>query len=871
MDRVNLKLLAEAINIPINQLIEKLSEIGIVKTKLDFITDDEKVILLKKLNINTKINLNTFILQRKKHSTLNISTANGKHKIIPVEVRKKHVYLKNKIEDSININSHTNKLYENDNLILNTKKQEINSLAQCMQKVNGSLNKKNKFSFKNSIKNESNHVSVNNSVKESKIKDKKRRSEIFSRSIVEKKEKLHDKLKNWVMENNNKKEFVSKKKCFVNVLEENKHDNLEKKYRENIYKNKIHKQQKKNNNFVLSKIDQEDKNYLIKYSKKNNKNCLLLQQRFQKPVKNINRNIVIGETITVSELAKKMAVKTNEIIKTMNIIGGVATSDQILEQDMAQLIAEEMGHKVTIYCENKLEQTVMKDRKQGLMHQVNRAPIVTVMGHVDHGKTSLLDYIRSTNVVSKESGGITQHIGAYHVKTKNGIITFLDTPGHSAFTAMRARGVHATDIVVLVVAADDGVKPQTIEAIQHAQAAKVPVIVAINKIDKKESDTEIIKNQLTKYGIVPENWGGENIFVHISAKTGEGINDLLHSILLQAELLELYSSSDGMASGVVIESSLDKRRGPIATVLVKEGKLSKGNIVLCGCEYGRVRALLDEKGKDVTTAGPSIPVQILGLSGVPNAGNVMTVVRNEKQAREVAIYRKNQFRASKISIQRTANIENMFSNIITKHNTELNIIIKTDVQGSLEAISDSLLNISNKEILIKIVSSGVGGITETDVLLASASKAIILGFNVRADNTARKMVILENIDLRYYSVIYNLISEVKELMSGMLEPKYKHEIIGLAEVRNIFKSPKFGDVAGCMVIEGIIKKNKPIRILRNHIVLYEGELESLRRFKDDVNEVRNGLECGIGVKNYNDIRINDIIEVSNTISIKRII
>ena len=451
------------------------------------------------------------------------------------------------------------------------------------------------------------------------------------------------------------------------------------------------------------------------------------------------------------------------------------------------------------------------------------------------------------------------------------MINFLDTPGHAAFTYMRARGAQATDIVVLVVAADDGVMPQTIEAIQHAKAAKVPVVVAVNKIDKPEADMDRVKNELSQYGVMPEEWGGESQFIPVSAKAGTGIDDLLDAILLQAEVLELKAVRSGMASGVVIESFLDKGRGPVATVLVQEGTLNKGDIVLCGFEYGRVRAMRDEMGREVTSAGPSIPVEILGLSSVPAAGDEATVVRDEKKAREVALYRQGKFREVKLARQQKSKLENMFANMSEGEVSELNIVLKSDVQGSCEAISDALLGLSTDEVKVKIVGSGVGGITETDATLAAASNAIILGFNVRADASARRVIETESLDLRYYSVIYNLIDEVKQAMSGMLAPEYRQEIIGLAEVRDVFKSPKFGAIAGCMVTEGVVKRHNPIRVLRDNVVIYEGELESLRRFKDDVNEVRNGMECGIGVKNYNDVRTGDVIEVFEIIEIQRTI
>jgi translation initiation factor IF-2 len=491
------------------------------------------------------------------------------------------------------------------------------------------------------------------------------------------------------------------------------------------------------------------------------------------------------------------------------------------------------------------------------------------MGHVDHGKTSLLDHIREAKVAAGEAGGITQHIGAYHVETGHGMITFLDTPGHAAFTAMRSRGAKATDITIIVVAADDGVMPQTIEAIQHAKAADVPIIIAVNKMDKEAADPDRVLSELSQHDVLTEEWGGEIQSVKVSAKSGLGIDELLDAVLLQAEVLELTATPNKMASGVVIESKLDKGRGPVATVLVQDGTLNQGDIVLCGLEYGRVRAMRDELGKAVQSAGPSIPVEILGLSGVPQSGDEATVVKDEKKAREVALYRQGKFRDVKLARQQKAKLENMFSNMAEGDVSEVNVVLKSDVQGSLEAISDSLVKLSTDEVKVKIIGSGVGGITETDASLAAASNAIVIGFNVRADASARKVIEAENIDLRYYSIIYQLIDEVKSAMSGMLAPEFKQEIIGLAEVRDVFKSPKLGAIAGCMVTEGIVKRSNPIRVLRENVVIYEGELESLRRFKDDVQEVRNGMECGIGVKNYNDVRTGDQIEVFEIVEVKR--
>ena len=638
-------------------------------------------------------------------------------------------------------------------------------------------------------------------------------------------------------------------------------------------KNKVAKAKKGGRDDESNKNERESNRRNLKDGKfgkgKNGKKGAALQQAFTKPVQAVKTDVVIGETITVAELANKMATKATEIIKAMMKMGEMVTINQVLDQETAQLVAEELGHKVILRNENELEEEVLGDRDINA-EKVTRAPVVTIMGHVDHGKTSLLDYIRKAKVAASEAGGITQHIGAYHVEMDDGkMITFLDTPGHAAFTSMRARGAKATDIVVLVVAADDGVMPQTIEAIQHAKAAGAPLVVAVNKIDKPEANPDRVEQELLQHEVISEKFGGDVQFVPVSAKKGTGVDDLLDAILLQSEVLELTAVKDGMASGVVIESYLDKGRGPVATILVQSGTLRKGDIVLCGFEYGRVRAMRDENGKEIDEAGPSIPVEVLGLSGVPAAGDEATVVRDEKKAREVALHRQGKFREVKLARQQKAKLENMFSNMTEGDVAELNIIVKADVQGSVEAIIQSLQDLSTDEVKVKVVGSGVGGISETDATLAAASNAIIVGFNVRADASARRIIEAENIDLRYYSIIYELLNDVKAAMSGMLQPEFKQEIIGLAEVRDVFKHPKFGAIAGCMVTEGIVKRNNPIRVLRDNVVIFEGELESLRRFKDDVSEVRNGMECGIGVKNYNDVKVGDQIEVFEVVEIKR--
>ncbi len=593
-----------------------------------------------------------------------------------------------------------------------------------------------------------------------------------------------------------------------------------------------------------------------------------LTHGFAMPTAPTVHEVMVPETITVAELAKRMSVKAAAVIKVMIGLGAMATINQVIDQETAMIVVEEMGHVARMLKDDEIEHTLDSAVTKGSLDEP-RAPVVTIMGHVDHGKTSLLDYVRRTKVAAGEAGGITQHIGAYHVSTPKGEITFLDTPGHAAFTAMRARGAQATDIVILIVAADDGVKPQTVEAVQHAKAAKVPIIVAINKIDKPGVDPERVMNELSGYDVIPEAWGGDTMFVNISAKTGEGIDALLDAVLLQAEVLELTAHTDGAAKGVVIESRLDKGRGPVATILVQRGTLRKGDIILAGFQYGRVRALVSDSGVLVDSAGPSTPVEVLGLSAIPHAGDEAIVVPDEKRAREVALFRQGKFRDVKLARRQKTSLEGIFENMTAAEVKVLNIVLKADMQGSVEAIADALVKLSNEEVKVEIIASGVGGITESDVHLALASNGLLIGFNVRADAGAKRLAEQESVSLHYYSVIYDIVDQVRGALTGMLSPQFKEQIVGIAEVRDVFRSPKIGAIAGCMVVEGSIKRNNPIRVLRDNVVIYEGTLESLRRFKDDVSEVRQGFECGIGVKNYNDVKPGDLIEVFETIEIKR--
>ncbi|HEX6259842.1 MAG TPA: translation initiation factor IF-2 [Woeseiaceae bacterium] len=593
------------------------------------------------------------------------------------------------------------------------------------------------------------------------------------------------------------------------------------------------------------------------------------QHGFEKPTAPVVREVEVPESIAVSELAQRMAVKASEVIKILFNMGAMVTINQVIDQDTAILVVEELGHTAKQVSGADRAESLLADEQQAEGEQLPRAPVVTIMGHVDHGKTSLLDYIRRTKVAAGEAGGITQHIGAYHVETDKGGVTFLDTPGHAAFTAMRARGAQATDIVILVVAADDGVKPQTIEAIQHARAAGVPMVVAINKIDKEGADVDRVKNELSQRDVISEDWGGDTLFVNVSAHTGEGVDALLEAVLLQAEVMDLKAVADGPAQGIVIESSLEKGRGAVATLLVQAGTLKQGDMIIAGEEYGRVRNMFDETQKSIDAAGPSTPVVVLGLSKTPAAGDDFLVVKNERKAREVAEFRQSKSRDTKLAQQQASRLEDMFSQMTEAEGAVVPLLIKSDVHGSAEALRDALTKLSNEEVKVKVISSGVGGITESDATLAAASNAVIIGFNVRADSAARAAIKESGVDIRYYSIIYEAIDDVKSAISGLLRPEIRETIVGLAEVKEVFASPKLGNIAGCIVLEGYVKRANPIRVLRENVVIYEGELESLRRFKDDVNEVRAGTECGIGVRNYNDVKVGDQIECYERVEVAR--
>lgn len=858
MAEVSIEKLAADIGTEVDRLVQQFKDAGLTKAAGEQVTEDEKRQLLDHLS---KSHGGTgseapkrMTLQRKTTSTLSV----GKSKAVKVEVRKKRTYVKRTDEEEAK-----------------RKEAELQAKLEAEQKAAEEAKKaaeeKARKAAEAKAKAEAEKAARAEQAKKEAAARKEQEISPEEKAEQEAAAAEEERLRKQQEEETQRKLEEDAK----NAAEEAKRlaEENERRWKEEEERRKKQESEEvhlHSNRYAQEAEDQEDMQVErgSRRRKKSKKNAGAdLKHGFNKPAQPVERIVRLGETISVGELANKMAIKATEVIKAMMKMGEMVTINQVLDQDTAVLVVEEMGHKYELVNDNALEDELLADAAQG--DSETRAPVVTIMGHVDHGKTSLLDFIRRAKVADGEAGGITQHIGAYSVETDNGRIAFLDTPGHAAFTAMRARGATATDIVILVVAADDGVMPQTKEAVQHAKAAGVPLIVAVNKMDKEAADPDRVKTELSQLEVISEEWGGEHQFVHVSAKTGMGVDELLEAINLQAELLDLKAIPKGPAKGIVIESRLDKGRGPVASVLVQEGELNTGDILLCGQEYGRVRAMRDETGKEVKVAGPSTPVEILGLSGVPTAGEDALVVQDERKAREVANKRHTKQRDLKLAKQQKAKLENMFANMEAGDVSELNVVLKADVQGSVEAISESLTKLSTDEVKVNIVGSGVGGITETDASLAAASSAIVVGFNVRADASARKVIEAEEIDLRYYSVIYSLIDEVKAAMSGMLAPEFKQEIMGLAEVRDVFKSPKLGAIAGCMVTEGNVKRSNPIRVLRENVVIYEGELESLRRFKDDVQEVRNGMECGIGVKNYNDVKVGDQIEVFEIVEVQR--
>lgn len=845
MADVTISELAEVVGVSVDKLLSQVKEAGLSHTKADdSISNDDKNTLLQFLRRShgdseaSVAAPKKITLKRKTVGTLKSASTHGRGKTVNVEVRKKRTYVKRSavVEDA---------------------QEELEKEAEAAAAENAEAAAESSAEAKDTAASEA----AETAKEEPAETPSKEEAVVPDVPPVDVAAARADKP--------GAKRKTQSKKDSDDIDEQKKSQHLKN-------KSKAAKQKAKpihvNDDFVLEGGDVDEMGGRGRRGggRKSKARLSATQHAFEKPTDFIKREIKIGETNTLPDLAQQMSIKTAELVKTLFNMGVMATINQILDQDTATLLIEEMGHEAKFVSEDAIEEqlaeSIIADTGKD---EITRAPVVTVMGHVDHGKTSLLDYIRKSTVASHEAGGITQHIGAYHVNTDHGMISFLDTPGHAAFTAMRSRGAKATDVVVLVVAADDGVKPQTEEAVQHAKASGVPMVVAVNKIDKEGVDVDRVKSELAAMEVVPEDWGGETQFIEVSAITGQGIDQLLEAILLQAELLELKAYTDVPGQGVVVESRLDKGRGPVASVLVQNGTLKSGDTVLVGHEYGRVRALVDEMGKTVKKAGPSIPVEILGLNGVPEAGDEFVVVADEKKAREIAEFRRTRHKDSLQASQQSNLIENMFAGIGKENLSVFNIILKTDVRGSLEAIVGSLQKLNTEEVEVNIVASGVGGISETDAHLAATSKAMIIGFNVRADKSSRDIIENEGLQLRYYNVIYDVIDDTKAIMGGMLAPEIREEIVGVAEVRDVFNSPKFGQIAGSMVIEGTVYRSKPIRVLRDNVVIYEGELESLRRFKDDANEVRNGMECGIGVRNYTDVKVGDKIEVYETTEVAR--
>jgi translation initiation factor IF-2 len=856
MSEVTVKQFADVVGIPVDRLMAQLGDAGLSKAHADeTINDEEKLELLSFLRkshgkqqddaVLTVAEPKKITLKRKTHSEIKVQTGTGRTagtKTVAVEVRRKRTYVKRS------------------SVVTDEQKRVEEEAAERAVRDQAEVTLREAEDARRSVDDAS---KAERDLEEQRSRDEAARlkaDEDAARAANIEKHLAEEAARLKAEEETRKKEAAEKEKAAAPARKgrrgaaETADDRRGRYGREELHvsADMAGKRKKKKTSHGRSvSVSPSDKH------------------GFERPTAPVVREVAIPETISIAELAQKMSIKAVDLIKALMKAGTMVTINQMLDQETASILVEDMGHKVKLLKENELEDQVALADEAHQGERVTRPPVVTIMGHVDHGKTSLLDYIRRAKVAAGEAGGITQHIGAYHVETPRGMITFLDTPGHAAFTAMRARGAQTTDIVILVVAADDGVMPQTEEAIVHAKAAGVPIVVAINKIDKPEADIDRVKNELVKHAVIPEDWGGDSQFVPVSAKTGAGIDDLLESILLQAEVLELTAVMDCPANGVIIESSLDRGRGPVATVLVRNGVLKKGDVILSGQEWGRVRAMFDEAGKPIQEAGPVMPVVVLGLSGTPNAGDDVVVVTDERKAREVALFRQGKFRDVKLAKQQQTRLEDVFSQMGEGVTSDLNLVIKADVQGSLEALRDSLTKLSSDDVRVRVVAGGVGGINESDVNLAVASKAIMIGFNVRADATARRLVEDQGVDLHYYSVIYDVIDEIKKAINGMLSPEIREEIIGLAEVRDVFRSSKFGAIAGCMVVDGSVRRSAPIRVLRNNVVVFEGELESLRRHKDDVNEVRAGTECGIGVKNYNDIQPRDQIEVFQRTEVAR--
>ncbi|MBQ61717.1 MAG: translation initiation factor IF-2 [Gammaproteobacteria bacterium] len=857
MADVTAKKLAETIGTPVDRLLLQMQEAGLPQQKEeDTVSEEQKQELLsylKKTHGESDGAPKKITLKRRTVSTLKTAGSAGRGRTVNVEVRKKRTYVRRSAVEKEEVKAPDEKPVE---VIDNAQSsdQEAKRRAahaeleaeaekkreQAAQKAadRAELEAKEEKTVKAAAKAEDKKAVAGDGLQESKVsdrKDKRDRHDLDEEDLQQKKSKHGD-----------------RKRRVEEILEDEVEEILEDEASENTAKDGTA-------TLGLTAGARPKRTAVAKPQG--------LQQKFQTPTENQVQEVEIGQSITVQQLSQRMSVKAVDVIEVLMNLGVMANINQAIDQDAALLVVEEFGHSAVTIDADAIEKSLEND----LVYENEakpRIPVVTVMGHVDHGKTSLLDYIRDSQVANGEAGGITQHIGAYRVRTEHGDICFIDTPGHAAFTAMRARGAQSTDIVILVVAADDGVMPQTEEAIAHSKGAGVPIVVAVNKIDKEGADPERVKSELAAREVIPDDWGGDTQFVPLSALTGEGVNDLLEAINLQAEILELTAVEEGPAMGVVIESELDKGKGPIATLLVQNGTLKRGDIIVAGEHFGRVRALSRENGSGVNEAGPATPVAVLGLNGTPAAGDSFMITKDEKRARDVVGFRKDKAKEERLATP-SISLDNLLESFDTGETMMLNIVVKADVRGSLEAIISALASLGNDEVKVNVVYSGVGGISESDATYASTSEAVIFGFNVRAENSAKKIIEANGIDLRYYKVIYDLVDDVRDALSGMLSPEVREEIVGIAEVKDIFSSKKFGDIAGCMVVDGTVSRSKMIRVLRDNIVIYEGELESLRRFKDEVEDVRSGTECGIGVKNYNDVKVGDQIEVFDTREVAR--
>ena len=838
MADVTVEQFAEVLKVPVDKLLTQLDEAGIkVKGSDDTITDDAKLELLTHLRrthgqdeaVAGDAAPRRITLKRKSQSELRLSGAQGRSRTVSVEVRKKRTYIKRDVLE---------RQAQEEQEELDRKRKEEEERVEAEKREQERLVAEKEQAAKQEVEERQKEEQARIDAEE----DARKAAEQAAAAAAEEKTRL-EKAEQDARSRRTKDKAKAKPKA------------VETRYG----RKELH---------VAG-----DKSGRRRRKTPTRRRPVSLsgdaQHGFERPTAPVIHEVEIPDNIAVSELAQRMAIKGNEVVKVLFNMGAMVTINQVIDQDTATLVVEELGHVAVPTAAADVDEQLLASEDQLAGDAVSRAPVVTIMGHVDHGKTSLLDYIRHSKVAAGEAGGITQHIGAYSVETDKGQITFLDTPGHAAFTAMRARGAQATDIVVLVVAADDGVMPQTIEAITHSKAAGVPIVVAVNKIDRENSDPERVRNELSQHEVIPEEWGGEQLFVNVSAQTGEGVDKLLESILLQAELMDLKAVADGPAQGLVIESSLEKGRGAVATLLVQAGTLKQGDMIIAGEEYGRIRNMFDEKQQSIKVAGPSNPAVVLGLSKTPGAGDDFLVVKNERKAREVAEFRQTKTRDAKLALQQASKLEDMFSQMADGESGTVAVIIKSDVHGSAEALRDALIKLSTDEVKVKVLSSGVGGITETDANLAAASSASIIGFNVRADAAARTAIKESGVDVRYYSIIYEAIDDVKAALSGLLAPEIREQIVGLAEVKEVFSSPKLGDIAGSIVTEGFVKRSNPIRVLRENVVIYEGELESLRRFKDDVNEVKSGTECGIGVKNYDNVQVGDQIECFERVEVAR--